>query len=114
VGSAVAGRVEWPEPLVELEADDSVLPCPLGFFDSVELGVEEEEEVFVLEGEVAEVAPRLLVVLFLAKLEEHPRLADEREQGEFLRDAGERELARASFQPTTATAVAQSRAKRPS
>jgi hypothetical protein len=42
-------------------------------------------------------------------------LADEREQGEFLRDAGERDIAGlASFQPTTAMVVAQSRAKRPS
>jgi hypothetical protein len=53
------------EPPVELEADDGVLPGPLGLLDSVELGVEEEEEVFVLEGEIAEVAPGLVVVLGL-------------------------------------------------
>lgn len=93
VGSAVTGRVEWSEPFVEREADDGVLACPFGLLDSVELGVEEEEKVFVLEGKVAEVAPRPLVVFEFAEVEQHLRLADEREQRKFLGDTGEREIA---------------------
>lgn len=87
-GSAVAGRVERSEPLVALETHDGVFACPVGLLDSVELGLEEEKEVFVLEDDIAEVAPRLLVVVGLAEVEQHLRLADEREQGEFLRDTG--------------------------
>jgi hypothetical protein len=57
VGRAVAGRVERLEPFVELGANDGVLTCPLGLLDSVELGIEEEEEILVFEDEVAEVTP---------------------------------------------------------
>ncbi len=99
MGDAVAGRIEWSEPLAELEAYDGMLPCPLGLLDPVEFGVEKEEEVFVLEGEVAEVAPGLLVVCFFAQFEQHLCLADQREQGEFLGDAGERELAVPALTP---------------
>jgi hypothetical protein len=99
---AVARGVEWPELFVELATDDGVLAGPLGLLDSVEFRVEEEEEeeVFVLEDAVSEVTPRLVVVLALAEIEEHLCVADECEQREFLRDAGEGEFARLGELPT--------------
>jgi hypothetical protein len=73
----VACRVEWPEPLAELETDDGMLARPIGFFDPVEFGIEEESKVFVLEDDVAEIAPGLFLVVGFAKVEEHLRRAND-------------------------------------
>jgi hypothetical protein len=69
LGRAVVCRVEYLEPLAELQTDDGVLAKlarPLGLLDPVKLRVEEEEEVFVLKDTVAEVASRDSVAVALA------------------------------------------------